>query len=204
MGAPSCALLATRVYYVKLRSLILKFENMATPFTAGTSLVPFRVAPPSRLPSCPILIQMVPLKVVTVLFRSSTAATCTGGEIMAPGAVLVGSTANASLVDGPGGGGVAVTSNALLASPARGAAAAASVYPVPIWSIRKLAKVATPFTAATSVVPVRRPPLTRPPLWPMATVTVPVKLVTTFPAESNAVTCTGGWMVLSFICVLSG
>jgi len=37
----------------------------------------------------------------------------------------------------------------------------------------------------------------------MATFTLPVKLVTTFPAESNAVTCTGGRMMLSFM-VLSG
>jgi len=36
----------------------------------------------------------------------------------------------------------------------------------------------------------------------MATVTFPVKVATTVPVESNAVTCTGG-MVLSFI-VLRG
>jgi hypothetical protein len=89
--------------------------------------------------------------------------------------------------------------NAVLVSAAREDAVAVSVYPVPIWSILKLAKVATPFTAAAAGEPARRPRLTTPALRPMATVTVPVKLVTTFPAESNAVTCTGGWMVLSFM-----
>src|SRR5205823_5671227 len=121
-----------------------------------------------------------------------------------PGAVLVGCTANASLVAGPGaGGGVAVMSNASLVSAASGDAVAVSVYPLPIWSMRKLAKVAIPFTAATSAVPVSCPSPSTPPLSPMATFTLPVKLVTTFPAESNAVTCSGGRMMLSFI-VLSG
>src|SRR5256885_3162606 len=142
---------------------------------------------------------MLPLNVVTILFWSSTTATRTGGAIVAPGAVLVGCPTNSSFVAGPGGGGVAVTSNDVLVSPAYDAAVAVSVYPLPIWSIRKLAKVATPFTAATCGVPESRPPLTRPPLSPMATVTVPVKVATTVPAESNAVTCTGGRMVLSFI-----
>ena len=94
-------------------------------------------------------------------------------------------------------------SNASLVSAASEDAVAVSVYPVPIWSMRKLAKVAIPFTAATSVVPVSRPSPSTPPLLPMATFTLPVKLATTFPAESNTVTCTGGRIMLSFI-VLSG
>src|SRR5207244_11595308 len=98
-------------------------------------------------------IVMLPLNVVTILFWSSTAATRTGGEIVAPGDVLVGCPTNASLVAGPGvGGGVALMSNASLVSPASGVAVAVSVYPEPIWSIRKLANVATPVTAAAGVV----------------------------------------------------
>src|SRR5256885_17058711 len=96
---------------------------------------------------------MLPLNVGTILFWSSTAATCTGGEIVAPGAVLVGCRTNMSFVAGPVVGGVAVMSNGVLVSPAKGAAAAVRVYPVPIWSMLKLAKVATPFTAATSIEP---------------------------------------------------
>src|SRR5690349_24533218 len=37
---------------------------------------------------------------------------------------------------------------------------------------------------------------------PSASVTAPVKLVTTLPAESNTVTCTGGWMMLSLMASL--
>src|SRR5713226_2214913 len=53
----------------------------------------------------------------------------------------------------------------------------------------KFEKVATPFTAATLVVPESVPP---PGLVPIATVTVPVKLGTGFPKQSSAVTCTAG------------
>src|SRR5256885_1842308 len=60
---------------------------------------------------------MLPLNVGTILFWSSTAATCTGGEIVAPGAVLPGCRTNTSFVAGPVVGGVAVMSNAVLVSP---------------------------------------------------------------------------------------
>src|ERR1051325_5751900 len=177
---------------------MLRSVKVATPFTAGWSSVPLNVPGLSRPPLWPMAIVMLPLNVVTILFWSSTAATRTGGEVVAPGAVLVGGCRNTSLGAGPGvGGGVAVMANGAVVSPASADAAAVSVYPVPIRSIRKLAKVATPFTAATLVVPVRFA------LPSTATFTVSVKLVTTCPAESNAVTCTGGLMTLSFI-VLSG
>src|SRR2546421_10130135 len=92
-----------------LSSLILKFAKMATPFTAGTSFVPFRFAPPSKLPACSILIEMVPAKLVTRLFWASKASTRTGGEIVAPGAVLVGRRTDRRFVAGAGssGGGAA-------------------------------------------------------------------------------------------------
>src|SRR3989442_1679013 len=53
----------------------------------------------------------------------------------------------------------------------------------------RLAKLATPFVAATVVVPANVP---SPGLLPSATVTVPVKVVTVFPSPSCAVTCTAG------------
>ncbi len=53
----------------------------------------------------------------------------------------------------------------------------------------RLEKVATPLTAATDVVPDSVPPDG---FVPIATVMNPVKLVTTFPRASCAVTCTAG------------
>src|SRR5207249_9164544 len=52
-----------------------------------------------------------------------------------------------------------------------------------------VAKLATPFTAASVVVP---PSVLPPGLVPSATVTLPVKLGTGFPAASSAVTWTAG------------
>ena len=53
-------------------------------------------------------------------------------------------------------------------------------------------KLATPFTAVTVVVPLSVLP---PGLLPNATVTLPVKPGTAFPAGSSAVTCTAGLMI---------
>src|SRR2546426_5948849 len=63
--------------------------------------------------------------------------------------------------------------------------------------------VATPAEAAACDLPERRPLGTLGSL-PSASVTSPVKLVTTLPAESNTVTCTGGWMMLSFMASVGG
>ena len=56
----------------------------------------------------------------------------------------------------------------------------------------KLAKLATPLTAATVVVPASVPPLG---LLPSATVTFPAKPVAVFPWPSSTVTCSAGVMV---------
>src|SRR5437879_5474343 len=106
---------------------MLRSAKVATPFTAGWSSVPLKVPGLSKPPLWPIAIVMPPLNVVTILFWSSTAATRTGGEIVAPGAVLVGCPTNASFVAWPEGGGVAVMSNASLVSPASGDAVAVSI-----------------------------------------------------------------------------
>src|SRR6266480_6854249 len=62
--------------------------------------------------------------------------------------------------------------------------------------------VATPAEVAACDRPERRALGTLGSL-PSASVTSPVKLVTTLPAESNTVTCTGG-MMLSFTASLGG
>ncbi len=63
--------------------------------------------------------------------------------------------------------------------------------------------VATPAEAAAGDRPERRALRTLGSL-PSASVTSPVKLVTTLPTESNTVTCTGGWMMLSFMASVGG
>src|SRR6266571_2748901 len=63
--------------------------------------------------------------------------------------------------------------------------------------------VATPAEAAACDLPDRRALGTLGSL-PSASVTSPVKLVMTLPAESNTVTCTGGWMMLSFMASVGG
>ncbi len=60
---------------------------------------------------------------------------------------------------------------------------------MPVLSSVRGEKLATPFTAATVVVPLSVLP---PGLEPSATVTLPVKLGTAFPAASSAVTWTAG------------
>ncbi len=60
---------------------------------------------------------------------------------------------------------------------------------MPVLSSVRVEKLATPFTAATVVVP---PSVLPPGLLPSATVILPVKPGTRFPAGSSAVTWTAG------------
>src|SRR5258708_34788036 len=64
------------------------------------------------------------------------------------------------------------------------------------------AKVATPFTAVTVLVPDSVPGISMPPLCPMAIVTGPLKPVTALPDASVTLTCTAGVMVISGSVVL--
>ena len=61
-----------------------------------------------------------------------------------------------------------------------------------------VAKLATPFVAATVVVPTSVPP---PGFAPSATVTFPVKPATALPSASCAVTCTAGEIGLPAVAV---
>src|SRR5437870_4770681 len=104
---------------------MLRFETVATPFTAATLVVPARVPPPGLVP---IAMVTVPVKPATVLPASSCAATCTGGEIGLPAVVVLGGTTNASRVAAGVG---AVMLNVALVALVRPEAVAASVYPFP-------------------------------------------------------------------------
>src|SRR5216117_2185874 len=79
---------------------MLKFENVATPFTGVAVVVPERVPPPGFAPSAMVIVL---LKVATVFPASSWAATCTAGEIVLPAVVLLGCTVKTRCVAGGGG-----------------------------------------------------------------------------------------------------
>src|SRR5512140_997356 len=70
-----------------------RLENVATPATAVTVVVPDNVPPPGLVP---IAIVMLAVEVVTVLPNASCTATCTGGLIAVPAQMLVGWTVQAS------------------------------------------------------------------------------------------------------------
>src|SRR5439155_26967802 len=83
----------------------------------------------------------------------------------------------------------AVRLKPLLLAPVRFVADAVRVYPVPGLLMFRFAKVATPLTAATVVVP-ERVPLAG--LVPIATVMLVVAVVTLLPWASWTATCTAG------------
>src|SRR6266852_1366080 len=161
---------------------MLNVEKVATPLTAATVVVPARVAPLVPVPAA-IATVTVPTKVGTKLPKASCALTCTAGVIVAAAGVVVGCTVNVSMLAAAG-----VLLNAVLVTAGSPLAVAVSVYPVPLLSMNSVANVATPFTAATTVVP----PSTAPFPATSATVTVPGKLGTGLPNPSSAVTFTAG------------
>src|ERR1041385_7947345 len=78
---------------------MLKSENVATPATAGTILVPDRLPPPGFVPIDRV---MLPANVVTVFPCASCAVTLMAGAIFTPAVVVEGCTVKASLVAGAG------------------------------------------------------------------------------------------------------
>src|SRR5439155_26478060 len=84
--------------YPTRRSSDLRVENVATPFTAATIVVPERV-PLAGL--VPIATVMLVVAVDTVLPWASWTATCMAGVIPAPAAALLGCTAKMSFAAGP-------------------------------------------------------------------------------------------------------
>src|SRR6266852_3913950 len=164
---------------------MLRSENVATPATAATVLVPDNVPAPG-FEFDGIASTTFPVKPVATLFPASSAVTWIGGVIVAFAGVVLGGTVNARCVAAPG-----ATSNGVLVAPAGPVAAAVRVYPVPTLLMLRLEKVATPETAATVALPESVPP---PGFVPSATVTVPVKVGSVLPKPSSAVTCTAGVM----------
>src|SRR5713226_4092930 len=162
---------------------MLRFEKLATPPATATVVVPDSVPPPALVPIATVTL---PAKLVTLFASASCAVSCTAGLIVRPATALLGCTVNTNCVAGP-----AVIAKVRLLAPGSRVAAAVSRYPVPLLSMLRLEKVATPFTAATTVVPESVPPTG---LVPIATVTVPVKLATRFPNASSALTTTAGVM----------
>src|SRR6266480_737373 len=77
----------------------------------------------------------------------------------------------------------------LLVAPVRVVADAVRVYPVPELLMLRFAKVATPLTAATVLVPARIPLAG---LVPIASVMLVVAVVTVLPWASWTATCTAG------------
>src|SRR5881396_1896294 len=162
---------------------MLRLAKVATPLTAATVVVPERV-PLAGL--VPIATVMLVVAVVTLLPWASWTATCTAGVIAAPAAAVLGCAVKTSFAAGPT---LRVMLNALLVAPMRPVADAVSVYPVPGLLMLRFAKVATPLTAATVVVPARVPLAG---LVPIATVMLVVAVVTVLPWASWTATCTAG------------
>src|SRR5512133_3324378 len=158
-----------------------RLENVATPATAVTVVVPDSVPPPGLVPIATV---MLAVELVTVLLNASCTVTCTAGEMLAPAVAFAGWTVKASLEAAAG-----LMLNAAQVAPVSGVDAAVSVYPPPTLSMDRLENVATPLTAATVVVPDSVPP---PGLLPIATVMLAKELVTVFPNASCTVTCTAG------------
>src|SRR5439155_168283 len=124
-----------------------------------------------------------PVKLGTGFPAGSSAVTWTAGLMAAPATVVLGCWVNAHCVAVPG-----VMSNAVLVTGRWEVRRAVNVCTVPALPKHKR-KLATPFTAATVVVP---PSVLLPGLLPSATATLPVKVGTGFPAGSSAVTRTAG------------
>src|SRR6185436_2454636 len=70
-----------------------RLENVATPLTADTVVVPDSVPPPGL---APIATEMLAVELVTVFPNASCTATCTAGLIDVPAVVLVGCTVKAT------------------------------------------------------------------------------------------------------------
>src|SRR5271169_1730688 len=98
---------------------MLRVENVATPFTAGTDTVPPSVPPDGFVPMATVIVFVA---AGTTLPRESSTLTVTAGEIELPAVTLVGCTENTSLFGFP-----AVTLKGELVAPVRADALAFNV-----------------------------------------------------------------------------
>src|SRR5512146_1881339 len=70
-----------------------RLENVATPLTAATVVVPDSVPPPGLVPMATVTFAV---ELVTVFPNVSWTATCTAGERFTPAVALLGCTVNAT------------------------------------------------------------------------------------------------------------
>src|SRR5438876_535337 len=98
---------------------MLRFEKVATPFTAPTLVVPERVPPPGLVPIATVT---VPVKAVAGFPHASRAVPRDARPMLTTAGVLVGWIVNASRVAGAG-----VMLKLALVAPVRPLAAAVSV-----------------------------------------------------------------------------
>src|SRR4051812_45839941 len=110
-----------------------RVENVATPPTADTVVVPDSVPPPGLVPIATV---MLAVELVTVLLNPSCTVTCPAGVIAAPAISSVGCAVNATLVAAAG-----LMLKPAEVAPVREAEVAPSVYPVPTLSMDRLEKV---------------------------------------------------------------
>src|SRR4051812_38264318 len=96
-----------------------RVENVATPLTATTVVVPDSVPPPGVVPMGTV---MLAVELVTVLLNASCTVTCTAGETAAPAMAFVGWTVKASWAAAAG-----LMLTAAEVAPVSGADAAVSV-----------------------------------------------------------------------------
>src|SRR5512146_3599954 len=160
-----------------------RLENVATPFTADTVVVPDSVPPPGLVPIATV---MLALDVVTRLPVPSSTSTWTAGENATPATALVGWVANASRTAPPGW-----TSNGALSTDVNPTEVASIVYPVPARSTARSPKLASPLIASRVSVPDSTAPVG---FAFSASEMVVVELVR-FPYASCTSTSTGGEIV---------
>src|SRR3954447_21672394 len=96
-----------------------RLENVATPLTADTVVVPESAPPPGLVPIATV---MLAVELVTVLLKASCTVTCTAGLIATPAVALEGWTVKASFEAA-----AAPMLNPAEVAPASGADAAVSV-----------------------------------------------------------------------------
>src|SRR5512143_330810 len=157
--------------------------NVATPFTAAMVAVPDRVPPPAFVPIATVTFAAY---AVATFPLASSAVTLTAGAIAAPAVAVVGCCVKTRWVAAPG-----MMLNVELTPSVSDAVVAVSVYPVPALSMESVENVATPAAAPIVVVPESVPAFA---FVPIATVTLPAKLVATLSNWSRAVTLTAGVM----------
>src|SRR2546427_232053 len=177
---------------------MLRSLKVATPATAATVVVPEREPPPGL---CSIATVTLPENVSTPFPSASRATTGTAGVMVAHavGHGALGSPGIRCGVKVTRVGAPALMVKKALVAPARPVAGADRLYALPLWAMLKSAKVATPATAATVVVPDRLPP---PGLFAIATVTLALKPVAVLPKASRAITSTWGVILAPAVAVL--